>query len=409
LYQALNLVERNGYEVRLTKFIAAGNDWSDQIANWFGSLRLAPYGSLSTAVCWQFDHVPGTYHFEVQGVDQAGHTITAPLDVLTKVAGQPAGTLSVSKPSLVLFGSPGSALDNFHIDVPSTENWSISVLPANPRSRWLSFSALAGKGPGSIDVIADASQLEKGVYNVTVTVECTYCIPAFVNVDVVLVVGHSDTTKIQGLQNAASFQDAFAPGMLMSIYGNQLANTTEAAHTSTLPLSLGGVSATVNGVPAPLWFVSPGQINLQIPYETAAGRAIVAVNNNGQVSGASFTMSATAPGIFTNSGLLTPSASASRGSAVSMYVTGDGELSPMIDTGAPPPADTPVSGLPKPRAQVRVTVGGVPATVVFVGNPWLVGITQINFTVPPAVPAGPQPVVVTVGAVSSAPATLNVR
>jgi uncharacterized protein (TIGR03437 family) len=258
-------------------------------------------------------------------------------------------------------------------------------------------------------VIADTSQLEKGVYNATVTVECTYCIPAFSNVDVVFVVGHSDTTKILGLQNAASFQDAFAPGMLMSVYGNQLANTTEAAQTSTLPLSLGGVSVTVNGVPAPLWFVSPGQINLQIPYETPAGRAIVAVNNNGQVSGASFTVSATAPGIFGNSGLLTPAASASRGSTASMYVTGDGELSPMIDTGAPPDANTPVSQLPRPRARVNVTVAGIPADVSFIGNPWLVGITQINFTVPMNAPAGSQPVVVSVGGVASPAVTLNVQ
>ncbi len=66
--------------------------------------------------------------------------------------------------------------------------------------------------------------------------------------------------------------------------------------------------------------------------------------------GAVFTVGATAPGIFNNSGMLTPSARAARGSTVSMYITGDGELSPMIDTGAPPPADTPVSELPKPRA-----------------------------------------------------------
>src|SRR5207244_1910376 len=44
-YQQLNLQETNGYEVRLTKFLAAGNDFGDQIVNRFGSLRLAPFGA----------------------------------------------------------------------------------------------------------------------------------------------------------------------------------------------------------------------------------------------------------------------------------------------------------------------------------------------------------------------------
>jgi uncharacterized protein (TIGR03437 family) len=56
-----------------------------------------------------------------------------------------------------------------------------------------------------------------------------------------------------------------------------------------------------------------------------------------------------------------------------------------------------------------VTVGGVPAQVPFSGiTPGFVGATQINFTVPPAAPSGPQPVVVTVGGVASRPLTLNV-
>jgi uncharacterized protein (TIGR03437 family) len=410
IHQVLTLEERNGSAVRLTRFIAGGNDWSDQVANWFGSLRLAPYGALTAEICWQFDKVPETYHFEVGGVDQAGHTVTAQVDVLVKVAGQLPGAFSIAEDSIVLSATGSqTATASLHLNLPSTEKWSVSILPANRTSNWLSVSARSGTGAGKVDLVASSAGLEKGVYSTTLVFEANYCVPSVITFPIILVVGFSETTVITGLQNAASFQEAYAPGMLVSAYGKQLANSTEAAQTATLPLSLGGVSATVNGIPAPLWFVSPGQINLQIPYETAAGRAIVAVNNNGQVSGFVFTVKATAPGIFNNGGMLTPSASAKRGSTVSMYVTGDGELSPMIDTGAPPPLDTPVSQLPKPRAQVKVTVGGIPANVVFIGNPWLVGITQINFTVPVNAPTGPQPVVVTVGGVSSSPALLNVQ
>src|SRR2546430_17731489 len=44
-----------------------------------------------------------------------------------------------------------------------------------------------------------------------------------------------------------------------------------------------------------------------------------------------------------------------------LYLTGDGELTPMLETGAPPVANTPVAQLPKPRAPLSVTVGGVAA------------------------------------------------
>jgi uncharacterized protein (TIGR03437 family) len=58
---------------------------------------------------------------------------------------------------------------------------------------------------------------------------------------------------------------------------------------------------------------------------------------------------------------------------------------------------------------VTVTVGGVPADVSFVGIPsGLVGVTQINFTVPQSAPAGSQPVIVTIGSAASPAATLSV-
>jgi uncharacterized protein (TIGR03437 family) len=92
--------------------------------------------------------------------------------------------------------------------------------------------------------------------------------------------------------------DEALPGMLMSLYGTKLANSTQSAKSLPLPLTFDGVSVTVNGLPAPLWFISPGQINLQIPYETALGSALVVVNNNGQVSSYTIQVTPTAPGIF---------------------------------------------------------------------------------------------------------------
>ena len=94
---------------------------------------------------------------------------------------------------------------------------------------------------------------------------------------------------------------------------------------------------------------------------------------------------------------------------MSLYVTGDGLTSPALATGAAPAAGTPVANLPKPQQTVSVMVGGAQAPVQFIGIPvGLVGVTQINYTVPAQAPTGAQPVVVTVGGVASPSATLTV-
>lgn len=61
---------------------------------------------------------------------------------------------------------------------------------------------------------------------------------------------------------------------------------------------MAGVSETVNGVAAPLYYISSGMLNIQIPYETGSGPAVVGVNNNGQVASYLFTVTPSAPGIF---------------------------------------------------------------------------------------------------------------
>jgi uncharacterized protein (TIGR03437 family) len=103
-----------------------------------------------------------------------------------------------------------------------------------------------------------------------------------------------------------------------------------------------------------------------------------------------------------------PISSASRGGLLFFYVTGEGDVSPAIATGVPPAPDAPVDQLPKPLLPVSVTVGGVAADVLFVGNLY-VGVTQINVKVPPDAPLRKQPVVVTVGAVASKSALVTVQ
>jgi uncharacterized protein (TIGR03437 family) len=236
-------------------------------------------------------------------------------------------------------------------------------------------------------------------------------IPQFVEVPVVFVVGGSPAISIGGVTNAASFQQNFSPGMLMSVFGTQLASTTQSASSLPLPLMMAGVSATVNGVSAPLYYVSPGLLNIQIPYETGAGPAVLGVNNNGQVASYLFTVTPSAPGIFTNPDLaLIPSSSGRRGDTLTLFVTGEGDVSPSLATGASPFFATPVNLLPQPTLPVAVAIGGVSAKVTFAGiPPGVAGVTQVNFTIPVSVALGVQPVVVTVGGVSSLAANLTIN
>ena len=64
---------------------------------------------------------------------------------------------------------------------------------------------------------------------------------------------------------------SYAPGMLLSVYGTALGDFVQSAGAIPLPQYLAGFEASVNGVPTPLYYVSPNQVNIQIPYETPPG------------------------------------------------------------------------------------------------------------------------------------------
>ncbi len=224
---------------------------------------------------------------------------------------------------------------------------------------------------------------------------------------------------ISALFNSASYQQAFAPGGLLSVSGSNLAPPSTSAGQSAssvpLPIAMAGVVVLINGVAAPLYYVSPGQLNVQIPYQTAPNStAVLTVNNNGAIATQSFTVAATAPGIFMNTSqngaviLASGAASATANQEIAFYITDAGAVSPAVATGSAPSSSTPLADLPAP-ANVTVTVGGVGAHIACIGiPPGLVGVVQINITVPSNVPAGTQPLIVTVGGVPSAAAKLTI-
>ncbi len=110
------------------------------------------------------------------------------------------------------------------------------------------------------------------------------------------------------VQSAAAPNAAVTPESIASIYGSDLAATTQQAASQTLPASLGGVTLTVTDSAgtarvAPLMYVSPSQINFVVPASTAAGVAQFTISNG---SAASLTttgiVQSVAPTLFTLSG-----------------------------------------------------------------------------------------------------------
>jgi uncharacterized protein (TIGR03437 family) len=201
--------------------------------------------------------------------------------------------------------------------------------------------------------------------------------------------------------------------MVLTIFGSNLADTTWVASSVPLPVQVSGVGAsvTIGTVNAPLYYVSPGQFNVQIPYETPVNRsAILTVTNNGRTATTTLNVAAAAPGLFTDAnGAIVPVGTVARGGVVTLYLTGAGAVSPAIATGAAPAAGTPAAQLPAPAQLTTVSIGGVGVTIQFAGIPTaLVGVAQINLLVPANTPLGAQPVVVTVGGIPSAPATITV-
>ncbi len=411
----LNLDDIGGYGVNVITYLEAGYvDVTSNIAPIFGTTRLEAFGGLAGTLCFSSIAPPANDTITLQLSNGLYYTLTVSL------AGPPAnpGTLSATPSSLSLAG-PGVLPGVAPVKPPSaalavnlsdkTQSWTASIYPANRTSSWLSASQLSGTGLGTITLTANGAGFEPGVYRATIVLQSQNSVPQYVNVPVMFVLGGSGSgTAITAVANAASYKTQISPGMLMSVFGTGLANSTATNTGNPLPYSLAGVSATVNGLAAPVIYASSGLLNIQVPFSAGAGPAVLGINNNGQVAGFAFQMSPASPGIFADAnGNLVPNPVVNAGSALALYVTGTGDVSPALKTAySPASGSTP----PAPVLPLSVTVGGLPAFLEFVGiTPGLIGVTQVNILVPASAPQGNQPVVVTVGGVASAPVNIVVQ
>lgn len=215
---------------------------------------------------------------------------------------------------------------------------------------------------------------------------------------------------VMGVVNGASFAaNPLAPGGLFTIFTSGLAAAELSAPAAPFPTSLGGVIVTVNGIDVPLLYVSPNQINAQMPYELPPGPATLTVT-----AGASFSLVIpidivpAAPGLFLSSGrraivqnqdyrLNSTANPAGVGSFIIAYFTGQGALDQAISTGAVAPPTV----LSRTKSATSATVGGLPAQVMYSGmTPGYVGLAQANIVVP-NLPSGEFPLILTIGGVIS--------
>jgi uncharacterized protein (TIGR03437 family) len=419
--QTLTIQETGGFSIVLTRLTVDGTNFTSQLQQTFGTLRLAPFGILQGAMCWSGVSAPSTKSYVLSGTAEDGVPITANLSASFTTAAQSPAKLTVGSASAVIPVANASATGSGTIAISlggAAVAWKVSVvLPSG--AQWLTASPSSGTSDGQITLNASGSGLSNGAYRAYVTIQSDAAVPQIVTVPVTLVVGASATASIGGVANNFSGSTTAVPGMMMAVFGSGLAPAGTSGSASGLPLPLGmsGVSATVNGISAPLYYVSPGQLDIQVPYEAGAGPAVLAINNNGDITSFQFPIAVAAPGMASVGSTLTVidpvaggyASSVKIGSIYTIYMTGDGDVSPTLPTGATPTAGTSAANLPKPRLPVAVTIGGVAATVNFVGIPsGLAGVTQINFTVPSGASAGSQPVIVTVGTVPSPPAMVTV-
>jgi uncharacterized protein (TIGR03437 family) len=221
---------------------------------------------------------------------------------------------------------------------------------------------------------------------------------------------------------------ALSPGTIAQVYGTGLGSAPESTGKLPLPVTFNNTSALVGSTEAPLYFLSSGQINLQIPYEAPAPQQLpIILNvNNAITQPLMLNIVPAGPGVLSaddgptppnvqngahiiaqhaDFSLVSSSSPAMPGEYLVMYLVGLGATNPSVASGAP----APTSPLATVTIEPTVTVGTQPSNVVFAGlTPGFVGLYQINFQVPTSASSGELEVDVTQNGVAANPTLLPV-
>lgn len=233
------------------------------------------------------------------------------------------------------------------------------------------------------------------------------------------------------VQSAAAPNAAVTPDSIASLYGTNLAATTQPAGVQPPPLSLGGVTVTVTDSTgtsrvAPLMYVSPSQINFAVPQGASDGVAQFAILNGGAgpltVTGAVqsvaptlFSMSGDGKGVAAATAIQVQASNPQLQSPVAVFeCSAAGCVSTPIALGVDTPIVVALYGTGirnrSSLSNVSVTINGVSASVQYAGpQPSYEGLDQVNVVLPLTLRgSGEVNVVMTVDAQTSNIVTINV-
>jgi uncharacterized protein (TIGR03437 family) len=234
---------------------------------------------------------------------------------------------------------------------------------------------------------------------------------------------------------------AVAPGGLAALFGSGLADTTSDPQSSApWATAILNREISVNDtIAAPLFQVSPGQINFQVPSGANIGQNSIAVrlaDTSELLAGGALLVAANSPGFFTLSqdgkgqaaarnqdGITVngPANPAPHGSVISLYGTGQGQVSPAVADGVGAPANPPATTVAVPTSDAKTCLTQQPSVCVAIGTtfgniqfsglaPNYVGLWQLNVQIPMDAPTGPAvPVRVVINATTSNLFTIAIK
>ena len=242
-----------------------------------------------------------------------------------------------------------------------------------------------------------------------------------------------------GIVDAASFTAtrAVAPGSIISIFGTNLSDYSDVAFsfcsacsvlTQPLPLGIDGVAFSFDvpsagiSVPGRFYYVSPTQLNVQVPWELAGQTSVTVKVIINYTYSAEYTLplATYSPGFFTytatgqlvadaldsDNKVISTSNPAKQGSSIQLFMNGLGPVSNTPASGSPG-LSSPLSRSP---ALPTITIGGKSASVSFSGlAPDFVGLYQVNAIVPSGLSTGVQQITCSIGGVSCPTVSLPVQ
>ena len=207
----------------------------------------------------------------------------------------------------------------------------------------------------------------------------------------------------------------------MAAFGPSLATVTETALSIPLPISLAGSQVLVKdsaGVehPAPLFYVSPTQINYQVPAGASLGPALITVTSgDGHISTGLMTITSVAPALFTVNQSGSGAAAAmdaitfTDGPFAATQSNGQPNIIALFGTGLGADA-TDLDASVNVSSSVEMTIDGNPVTTLFAGSaPGYTGLNQFNVVLPAGISSGNHTVVVSRNGVKSNLVTIAIR